>query len=116
MPQIKELISLKLTGNYFEHFVCSEKRLNKIESMMKSVPNKRTQFIEIDKCKFEYPYEPQILFNFMLNPNIFKDLRYVTIQKCKLNKSFITQQLISYLNEDENMVRFAFVLNQAPQI
>lgn len=42
MPMVKDMISLKLIGNYFEHFNCSDKRLNKIESMIKTLPNKRT--------------------------------------------------------------------------
>ena len=30
-----------------------------------------------------------MMINIMQNPNIFKDLRYVTIQKSKLNMNFI---------------------------
>ena len=57
MPQIKDMISLKLKGSSIEYFNCSDTRLNRIEAMIKSLPNKRAQFVEIDKCQFEYLYE-----------------------------------------------------------
>ena len=111
MPEANDLQSLKLSGTNTEYFNCNEKRLHKIEAMMKVLPKRRTQFFEINRCNFEYPYEPQILFNFLMNPNIFKNIRYVTIQRCKLCQGFSMPALTSLLNEDGNMVRFSLVLN-----
>ena len=45
------------------------------------------------------------------NAYLIKNLRYLSIYRCKLCQGTILPALTSYLNEDENLVRFSFVLN-----
>ena len=79
------------------------------------LPKHRTEFFEVNKCNFVYPYEPQIMFNIMRHQLMFKRLRYVSISRCKLCQGFIIPALRSFLMEDENIKRFSFVLNNQAQ-
>lgn len=51
------------------------------------------------------------MFNMFRNAFLFRDLRYLSLSRCKLCQGFILPALTTYLNEDENLVRFSFVLN-----
>ena len=111
LPYNNHLQSFLLSGSSHEYFYCNERRLQKTESMIKTMPVQRIAFFELDRCNFNFPYEPQILFNFLRNQVIFSNLRYLSIQRCKFCKGFLTPALTNFLNEDNNLIRFSFVHN-----
>jgi len=47
LPFNYSLQALRLSGNYNEYFTCNEKRLGKIEGMLKQLPVQRTEFFEV---------------------------------------------------------------------
>lgn len=106
-----ELRMLKVSGTNMSYFDCNQERLDQIKGLMKVTPNKETEFFEINKCNFSFPYEPRLLFNILRNRRLFQNLRYVSISRCKLCQGFILPALTSFLNDDKNMVRFSFILN-----
>ena len=69
------------------------------------------ELFDVKKCNFFYPYEPQILFNLMRNQYLFRNLRYVSINRSKMCQGFCKPALTSFLNEDENLRRFSFIMN-----
>lgn len=111
LPYNNHLQSFLLSGSSHEYFYCNERRLQKTESMIKTMPVQRIAFFELDRCNFNFPYEPQILFNFLRNQVIFENLRYLSVQRCKFCKGFLTPALTNFLNEDNNLIRFSFVHN-----
>lgn len=79
--------------------------------MLKQLPYQRTEFIEVNKCNFVYPYEPKIMFNLMRDQFLFKNVRYLTIQRSKLCQDFIHPHLCDFLTEDKSLHQFSFVMN-----
>jgi len=70
------------------------------------------EFFEIDRCNFEKRPEINYLFHKILRDSCFKaNLRYLTIQRCKLDPEFLNPYLATFLSFNESLRRLSFIQN-----
>ena len=66
----------------------------------------------MDRCNFEKGAEINFMFNKILLESCFKNnLRYLTIQRCKVAKNFLKPYLTTFLSYNESLVRLSLVQN-----
>jgi hypothetical protein len=99
--------SLKLSGTDHEYFYCNTKKIDKVEKLTNVLPKgQKTLFFNFNQCSFKNALEPERLFEFLIKN---QDLRYLCISRCRLDK--IMPALTKYLNENDKLISFSFVLN-----
>lgn len=112
MTKSKNCQALTLTGTGGEYFNCTLKRMRKLRQMVEKMKARnQIEFLELSKCKLDHPLEAQVVFSQILQEKgAACDVKYLTIQRCRLAKE-IHPVLITFLNENESLVRFSFVMN-----
>lgn len=113
MKTSKDVQALKLYGSSGEYFNCTLKRMRKLEFMVQKMPaKKQIEFFELNQCKFDHTSEAAVLFNsVLLNKNMSNEVKYLTIQRCRICPGLIDPIITNFIFENESLVRFSWIMN-----
>ena len=70
------------------------------------------EFFEIDRCSIASAQEADILFRkFLLEESMMKNLRYLSIIRCNLSPNFLSRDLKSFLEKNDQLKRLTLCMN-----
>ena len=87
--------------------------MRKLEFMVQKMPaKKQIEFFELNQCKFDHTSEAAVLFNsVLLNKNMSNEVKYLTIQRCRICPGLIDPIITNFIFENESLVRFSWIMN-----